>query len=85
MGKRRAHNPEFKAKVAMKGISGCKTFQEIATDHIHPTLVRKWKRKLPDSGSNLFTRGKKSTEKEECQSKETGLFRQNGKLQMELE
>jgi putative transposase len=33
LNKRRTHNPEFKARVAMKAISGRKTIQEIAADH----------------------------------------------------
>ncbi len=37
MTKRRAHSPEFKAKVAMEAISGRKTLQEIAADRaVHP-------------------------------------------------
>jgi len=40
MSKRRTHSPEFKARVAMKAISGRKTLQEIAADHsIHPIQV----------------------------------------------
>jgi putative transposase len=37
MSKSRTHSPEFKARVAMEAISGCKRIQEIAADHsIHP-------------------------------------------------
>jgi hypothetical protein len=32
MSKRRTHSPEFKARVAMEAISGCKTIQEIAAE-----------------------------------------------------
>ena len=38
-----------------------------------------------DSASELFTRGKKTTDKEEGQAKEAELFQQIGRLQMELE
>ena len=86
MSKRRTHNPEFKARVAMEAISGRKTIQEIAADHaIHPIQVSQWKRQLLDGASELFTRGKKTKNKEEEQAKEAELFQQIGRLQMELE
>ncbi len=86
MSQRRTHSPEFKAKVAMEAISGRKTIQEIAADHtIHPIQVSQWKRQLLDGSSEVFTRGKQSNGKEEVQAKESELFQQIGKLQMELE
>lgn len=86
MSKRRTHSPEFKARVAMEAISGRKTIEEIAADHaIHPIQVSQWKRQLIDSASELFTRGKKSIDNEDGQAKETELFQQIGRLQMELE
>ncbi len=70
----------------MEAISGRKTIQEIATDHaIHPIQVSQWKRQLLDGASELFTRGKKTRNKEEGQAKEAELFQQIGRLQMELE
>ena len=86
MSKRSTHSAEFKARVAMEAISGRKTIQEIAADHaIHPIQVSQWKRQLLDGASEMFTRGKKTKEKEEGQAKESELFQQIGKLQMELE
>ena len=86
MSKRRTQSPEFKARVAMEAINGRKTIQEIAADHaIHPIQLSQWKRQLLDRASELFTRSKKTKDKEEGQAKETELFQQNGRLQMELE
>jgi transposase-like protein len=66
MTKRRTHSPEFKARVAMEAISGRKTIQEIAVDHsIHPIQVSQWKRQLLEDSNELFTRGKKTKDKEE--------------------
>ena len=60
--------------------------QEIAADHsIHPIQVSQWKKQLLEGASELFTRGKKSKDKEEGQAKEAELFQQIGRLQMELE
>jgi transposase-like protein len=66
MSKRRTQTPEFKARVAMEEISDRKTIQEIAADHaIQPIQVSQWKRRLLDGASELFTRGKKSKDKED--------------------
>ena len=68
----------------MEAISGRKTIQEIAANHaIHSIQVSQWKKQRLDSASELFTRGKKSKEKEEGQAKEAELFQQIGKIQME--
>jgi len=86
MSKRRTHSPEFKAKVAMEAISGRKTIQEIAADHaIHPIQVSQWKKQLLEGASELFSRGRKDKDKEDSQAKESELFQQIGRLQMELE
>ena len=70
----------------MEAISGRKTIQEIAADHaVHPIQVSQWKRQLLDGASELFTRGKKTKDKEEGQANEAELFQQIGRLQMELE
>jgi len=86
MSKRRTHSPEFKARVVMEAISGRKTIQEIAADHaIHPIQLSQWKGQLLDGASELFIWGKKSKDNEDGQAKETELFQQIGRLQMELE
>jgi hypothetical protein len=54
-------------------------------DSIHLIEVSQWKRQLLDGASELFTRGKKSYDKEEGQAKEAELLQQIGRLQMELE
>jgi len=66
MSKRRTHSLEFKARVYMVVISGRMTIQEIAADHaIHPIQVNQWKKQLLEGASELFTRGKKSNDKEQ--------------------
>mgnify|MGYP006283506277 CR=1 FL=1 len=81
MSKRRTHNPEFKARVAVEAISGRMTIQEIAAYHaFHPIQVSQWKRQPLDAASELFTMGSKSKDKEEVQDKEAELFQQIGRL-----
>jgi len=56
-------------------ISGHKTIQEIAADHaIHPIQVSQWKKQLLKGASELFTRGKKTKNKEDGQVKEAELI-----------
>ena len=70
----------------MEAISGRKTIQEIAADHsIHPIQVSQWKRQLLDGASELFTKRKKTKDKQEGQVKGAELFQQIGRLQMELQ
>lgn len=86
MSNRRTHSPEFKAKVAMEAISGRKTLQQIAADHaVHPIQVSQWKKQLLEGASELFSSGKKRKENDDSQAKESELFQQIGRLQMELE
>jgi putative transposase len=86
MSMRRTHCPEYKARVGIEAISGLKTIQEIAPDHAtHAIQVSHWKRQLLHGASELFTRGSKTKVKEAVQAKEEELFKQIGRLQMELE
>jgi putative transposase len=74
MTKRRTSSPEFKARVPVEAISGHKTIQEIAADNAtHPIQVSQSKRQLLDRASKLFTRGKKSKDKEEGQVSDDNL------------
>jgi len=70
----------------MEAISGRKTLQQIAADNaVHPIQVSQWKKQLHEGASELFSSGKKSKEKDDTQAKESELFQQIGRLQMELE
>lgn len=44
-GKRRRHDPEFKARVALEALKGVRTIQEIAKEFdVHPVQVSEWKK-----------------------------------------
>lgn len=53
------------------------------TSRCEPIQVSQWKRQLLEDASELFTKGKRSKDKEEGQVKEAKLFQQIGRLQME--
>lgn len=45
--KRRAHTPEFKAKVGLEAVRGMKTITELAQEYgVHPQLVELWKKEI---------------------------------------
>ena len=45
--KRRRHDPEFKARVALDPLEGVKTIQQIAREYeLHPVQVSDWKKTI---------------------------------------
>ena len=63
MSKRKKHNPEFKAKVALEALKGEHTVSELATRFgVHPTMIHQWKRALLEGASGVFERGSKARE-----------------------
>ncbi len=63
MSKRKKHNPEYKAKVALEALKGEHTVSELATRFgVHPTMIHQWKRALLEGAPGVFERGGKSRE-----------------------
>jgi len=61
MTKRKRHNPEFKARVALEALKGEHTASELATRFgIHPTMIHQWKRALLEGAADIFERGARS-------------------------
>jgi transposase/putative transposase len=54
-GKRRRHDPEFKARVALEALKGVKTIQEIAKEYeVHPVQVSEWKKVMAQNAASAF-------------------------------
>jgi len=72
MSKRKQHQPEFKAKVALEALKGEQTVAELASRFgVHPTMIHTWKRALLEGASRVFERGgTKKPEIDEEQVKE---------------
>lgn len=53
--KRRRHDPEFKARVALEALKGIKTIQQIAKDFdVHPVQVSEWKKTMTAGAAGVF-------------------------------
>jgi len=60
MTKRRQHNPEFKAGVALEAVRGERTVAELASRYsVHPTMINQWKKALIEGASGVFERGRR--------------------------
>ena len=64
--KRRRHDPQFKARVALEALKGVKTIQEIAREYeVHPVQVSDWKKAIQEGVSSVFERsGQEGTPRE---------------------
>lgn len=83
--KRKRHDPEFKARVALEAIKGIKTVQQIAADFgVHPVQVSEWKKKLSTQAGSVFESGKEAT-KEDFESERETLHSKIGELTVKLD
>jgi len=88
--KRKRHDPEFKARVALEAIKGVTTIQQIAKDFsVHPVQVSEWKKTLAAGLPELFTAagkaGKGAADSGADEKMVTALHAKIGQLAMELD
>lgn len=83
--KRKSYDKGFKAKVALAAVRGDKTIQDLASLYgVHPNQITKWKKQLLNSAEDLFERSnKKEKDLETTELKESELYKNIGKLQIE--
>lgn len=83
--KRKQYTGAFKAKLALEAIKGQRTVQELATAHgVHPNQITTWKKQLLASAEDIFSGARERREESDEQEKDE-LYRQVGKLQVELD
>lgn len=83
--KRRVFGGAFKAKVAMAACRGEKTTAQLASEFgVHANQVASWKKQLLEGATALFEDGRSSRQAEEG-TNEDELFKQIGRLKMEVE
>src|SRR3569832_780226 len=84
--KRRRHDPEFKARVALEALKGIKTVQEIGKEFdIHPVQVSEWKKAMLDGAASVFGAGRDKAEAEDFERERTGLHAKIGQLSVEVD
>jgi transposase-like protein len=84
--KRRRHEPEFKARVALEALKGNRTIQEIAKEYdIHPVQVSEWKKTMTESVSDLFGAGRKKTGQEDFEREKNELHAKIGQQAVEID
>jgi transposase len=84
--KRRRHDPEFKARVALEALKGIKTIQQIAKDfEIHPVQVSDWKKAMSTGAAGVFGPGKRASEADDFERERGRLHAKIGQQAVELE
>jgi transposase-like protein len=85
--RKRTYAAQFKFRVALEAMGESKTISQIASEYdVHPTLVRQWKKRLQEGGSDIFTSPANQKQQiAEQTATEAALYEQIGRLKMELE
>lgn len=80
---KKSYDSKFKSRVAIEALRGEETIAEIAGKYqVHPNQVMKWKKRLLDGSSDIFT---SKSEKNESQKgyDEERLLKKIGRLEVE--
>ena len=84
--KRRRHDPEFKARVALEALKGLKTIQQIGKEFdVHPVQVSEWKKTMTEGATGVFGPGKGKTEAEDFEQERSALHSKIGQLAVEVD
>lgn len=85
-GKRRRHDPEFKARVALEAIKGVKTIQEIAKEFdVHPVQVSEWKKTMAQNAACAFGAGAGKADAGQFEQERARLHAKIGQQAVELD
>lgn len=82
---RKSYSKEFKARVALEAIIGQKTAAELASEfEVHVSQINIWKKQALETFPDVFGRGQ-VREEERREAEKDRLYRQIGKLQVEVD
>jgi transposase len=84
--KRRRHQAEFKARVALEALKGLKPVQQIAKEFdVHPVQVSDWKRQLQERLTQVFEQETPRGSEEDFERERTLLHSKIGELSVEVD
>jgi transposase len=84
--RRRRHDPEFKARVAIEAVKNIRTTAQIAKDFdIHPAQVSDWKKPMLENVVESFSAGKKKSTEEELSAEKDQLHAKIGQQAIEID
>jgi transposase/putative transposase len=84
--KRRRHDPEFKARVALEALKGIRTIQEIAREYdVHPVQVSEWKKIMASNAASAFGPGAGKAGAGDFERERERLHAKIGKQAVELD
>ena len=84
--KRRRHDPEFKARVAIEALKGVKTIQQIGREFdVHPVQVSEWKKIVSEGAAGVFGAGQDKAAAEDFEAERTTLHSKIGELTLAVD
>ena len=84
--KRRRHDPEFKARVALEAIKGIQTIQQIGKNYaVRPVQVSEWKKKMAEGATEVFGPSRGKSKEEDFESERDQLHSKIGQLTVEVD
>ena len=84
--KRKRHEPEFKARVAIEALKGLKTIQQIGKEYqIHPVQVSEWKKIMVKGAAEAFGPGRARTAEEDFAQERKKLQAKIGELTIDVD
>jgi len=84
--KRRRHEPEFKARVALEALKGIKTIQQIAKEFdIHPVQVSDWKKAMTEGAIGIFGSTREKSDTDDFERQRDELHAKIGQLSVEVD
>ena len=84
--KRKRHDPEFKARVALEALKGARTIQQIAGEFgIHPVQVSEWKKVMAANAAMVFDPKAAKTAADDFETERQQLHAKIGQQAVELD
>jgi transposase len=84
--KRRRHDPEFKARVALEAIRGIKTVHDIAKEfEVHPAQISDWKKTMAHNAASAFGPGAGKADAGDFERERDRLHAKIGQQAVELD